>query len=86
MELNNAGSERDTGTSCSSGRVSAVDTGYNNWAFLKVRAATGPLSHSQIRGLVLLTLLLHYYWLALGLAPRTPSLPLCPENGGGRHP
>lgn len=39
-ELNNAGSERETGTSCSSGRMSAVDTnpGYcSNWAFLKVR-------------------------------------------------
>jgi hypothetical protein len=37
VDLNNAGSERDTGTSCSSGRMSAVDTSYNNWAFLKVR-------------------------------------------------
>lgn len=40
IELNNAGSERETGTSSSSGRVSAVDTnpGYcSNWAFLKVR-------------------------------------------------
>ncbi|PNF35440.1 Cysteine-rich protein 2-binding protein [Cryptotermes secundus] len=35
VELNNAGSERDTSASCSSGRMSAVDTSYNNWAFLK---------------------------------------------------
>ncbi|XP_069672188.1 cysteine-rich protein 2-binding protein [Periplaneta americana] len=38
VELNNAESERETGTSCSSGRVSAVDTNpsyYNNWASFK---------------------------------------------------
>uniref|UniRef100_A0A1V1G5K8 Putative cysteine-rich protein 7 isoform B n=1 Tax=Reticulitermes speratus TaxID=60591 RepID=A0A1V1G5K8_9NEOP len=38
VELNNAGSERETGTSSSSGRTSAVDTNasyYNSWAFLK---------------------------------------------------
>lgn len=37
VELNSAGSERDTSASCSSGRMSAVDTSYNNWAFLKVK-------------------------------------------------
>jgi hypothetical protein len=40
VELNNAGSERETGTSSSSGRTSTVDSNtsyYNNWAFLKVK-------------------------------------------------
>ena len=40
VELNNAGSERETGTSSSSGHTSTVDSNtsyYNNWAFLKVK-------------------------------------------------
>ena len=40
VELNNAGSERETGTPSSSGHTSTVDSNtsyYNNWAFLKVK-------------------------------------------------
>ena len=91
VELNNAGSERETGTSSSSGRTSAVDSNtsyYNNWAFLKVKdygvlrstilvLTLSDAHHSVLFGLLSCDAVFLHISLCLHASPPLHTSPAC---------